>query len=124
MDGWASSARGVAATLLDIGQTRLALAATELEEARLLLAQQALALAGALFFAALGVVCGALAWVLLAPPPERPLRLACVAAGSLAVAALCALAWHRRATRRPALLGATIDELRKDCAVLRPRAPA
>ena len=123
MDGWASAARGLAATALDIGQTRLTLAATELEEERLRLARQALCITAAFVFAALGIGCAALAFALLAPPADRPLRGACLAAGFLGAGALAGTAWWWRASRRPPLLQATLEELRKDCAAIAPRSP-
>jgi uncharacterized membrane protein YqjE len=120
---WTSAARDIGATVLEMVQTRLELAATELEEERLRLARQALCIAAAAVFAALGMACAALAFVLLAPPAERPGRLAWLAGAFLAAAAAAAFAWHRRSSARPALLACTLDELRKDCAGLRLRGP-
>ncbi len=113
------STRRVASTLLNIGQTRLELAATELEEERLYLAQQVLTAALAMFFIGLGLLLGC-AWAIWAAPAEHRLlvlgllSLACVACGAL-------LAWRmqRAAQARPPLLNATLTELQKDAAALR-----
>jgi uncharacterized membrane protein YqjE len=115
---------GALATLLDIAQTRLALAVTELEEERLRLAHQALRLLATVCCATLGAACAPFAYALQAPEPERPLRLAWMAAGFVAVAALAAFAWVRSGGSRTPLLQATFTEFRKDCAGLTARPPA
>ena len=123
MDGWASAARGLAATALDIGQTRLTLAATELEEERLRLARQALCITAAFVFAALGIGCAALAFALLAPPADRP----CGGGGRRArgvgggAPGRPPRGWGGGPRAPP--LQATLEELRKDCAVIAPRSP-
>lgn len=115
---------GVAATVLDIVRTRLALAATELEQERLRLAQQALRLLAMVCFATLGAACAAFAYALQAPPHERALRLAWLAAGFIGIAALAAYAMVRCGASRPPLLEATFTEIRKDCEGLLVRPPA
>lgn len=115
---WGPAARGVAATLLDIGHTRLQLATTELEEQRLLIAAQAVALLGTLFAFALGIVLACVAAVLVVPPEQRPLVLAALAVLCLAGGAFGVWRWQRLAAARPPLLQATLAELQKDSAAL------
>jgi uncharacterized membrane protein YqjE len=123
MAGRPAAEPGVAATLLDIAQTRLALAGTELEEERLRLTRQALRLLAAVCCTLLGAACAAFAYALLAPPHERPLRLAWLAAGFFALAALAAFAWYRSGTLRTPLLEETFAQIREDCASLTARPP-
>lgn len=124
MSGQPGPEPGVAATVLDIARTRLALAATELELERLRLAHQALRLLAMVCFATLGAACAAFAYALQAPPQERPLRLAWLAAGFVGIAALAAYAMVRSGARRAPLLEATLTEIRKDCEGLLARPPA
>lgn len=118
MTGWATAGRRIAALLVDAGRTRLALAATEIEEQRLLLARQALCLVGALFFIGIGLLAATLAWVMLAPAAEQPARLAWSAAVYLVIGAAISVAWLRLSAQRRPLLQATLDELHKDHAAL------
>jgi len=116
--GWGPAARGVAATLVDIGQTRLQLLATEVEEEGLRVAHQAYAAAGALFAFALGIVLACIALVLLVAPADRPLVLAGLAVACFAFGAWGVLRWQRIVAMRPPLLQATLAELQKDRAAL------
>lgn len=118
MTGWAPAARRIAALLLDAGRTRLALAATEIEEERLRLARQALCMAAGLFFLGTGLLAATLAWVMLAPAVEQPQRLAWSAAAYVSIGAAMVGAWFRLAARRRPLLQSTLDELQKDQAAL------
>ena len=115
---WGPAARGVAATLLDIGQTRLQLATTELEEEGLRLTGQAIAAAAALFAFALGIVLACVAAVLLVPPTDRPLVLGLLALACFACGAWAVWRWRRISATRPPLLQATLAELQKDRAAL------
>jgi uncharacterized membrane protein YqjE len=113
----------LAATLLDIGHTRLQLAATELEEERLRLVQQCLFATGALLFGAVGLLLTS-AWIVLASPPElRLLVLGGLIGACLLLAALGLWRWLHLATHKPPLLQTTLAELRKDMASLQPLEP-
>jgi len=113
------SALQLAATVVDIGHTRLQLAATEIEEARLALARRWLAATCALYCLAvtLLLLC---AWIVMAAPAEhRLLALGLLTAlfGALALGA--AWRWRAMAGSTPPLLAATISELERDAAALR-----
>jgi uncharacterized membrane protein YqjE len=109
----------LAATLLDIGHTRLLLAATELEEERLRLVQQFFCATCALLFGALGLLLTS-AWLVLASPPEqRQLVLGALTGLFLALGGLGVWRWQHLATHKPPLLQATLAELQKDMACLR-----
>jgi uncharacterized membrane protein YqjE len=112
--GLLGSARLVLGALLDIGQTRLRLASTELEEERLRLAELLLFAAATLFFLGVGIVLATLLLVLLFWDGPRVLVLALAASLFLAVGAALAVAWRRKLRDRPALLAATVAELQKD----------
>lgn len=104
----------VAASLLDIGRTRLELAATEIEEERLRLSRQVASAAAAMLLAFLAALCGSAWAVLWCQPRDRTAVL-----GGLALLYLCGASaagwrWMRQRRREPALLQATLDELRRD----------
>lgn len=109
----------LAATLLDIGHTRLQLAATELEEERLRLVQQLVSASCALMFSALGLLLTS-AWLVLASPPEqRQLVLGALTGLFLVLGGLGLWRWRHLAAHKPPLLHATLAELQKDMACLR-----
>ncbi|MDP1690815.1 MAG: phage holin family protein [Burkholderiaceae bacterium] len=112
--GLLGSARQVLVALIDIGQTRLQLASTELEEERLRVAELLLYAAAALFFLGIGLVLAALLLVLLYWNSQRELVLGGVTAVFLVIGVGLAMAWRRKAGRKPRLLATTIDELRCD----------
>lgn len=113
------NAHRLAATLVDIGQTRLQLAVIELEEERVRLARQWIACTVALFLLGVAIVL-ACAWlVLVTPPQQQALVLGALALTALAGAALAVWRWQRSAARKPPLLHATCGELRRDSAALR-----
>lgn len=117
--GLRDSALQLAATAVDIGRTRLQLAATELEEERLRLAQRWIAAAGTLYFGSLALLLGCAGIVWATPPGYRLLALCALA---LLFAALCAAAawrWRTLQKRKPALLAATLGELARDAQALR-----
>ena len=116
--GLLGAARLVLGALLDIGQTRLQLASTELEEERLRLAELLLFAAATFFFLGVGIVLATMLLVLVFWDGPRVLVLALAAALFLAVGITLALAWRRKLRGKPALLAATIAELRKDRDVL------
>jgi uncharacterized membrane protein YqjE len=112
--GLLGSARAVLVALLEIGQTRLQLASTELEEERLRIAELLLFATAALFFLAIGIVLVTLLVVLLFWDGPRVLVLAAAATLFLALGVGLAAAWRRKSRAKPALLATTIDELRRD----------
>ncbi len=118
------SARRVAATIVEIAQTRIELASTELAEERLRLAQQALAATLALFCLGAGLVLAVmgLAWW---AGPDRAAAVLGAGALVLLVAALAAMLWWQRlVAQRPPLLHETLAQLRADAQALAPeRAP-
>lgn len=110
-------------TLADGGRTRLALAATELEEERLRLAQLLLHAVVALFLLGVGLVLGCLWLVWVAPDAARPWVFGSVALGFLLAAAVAVARWRYLADTKPPLLHASLGELSKDVAALRQDAP-
>ena len=112
--GLLGSARAVLVALLEIGQTRLQLASTELEEERLRIAELLLFATAALFFLGIGIVLVTLLLVLLFWDGPRALVLALAAAGFLAIGAGLAAAWRRKAAAKPPLLASTLAELQRD----------
>jgi len=117
--GLRDSALHLAATVVDIGRTRLQLAATELEEERLRLAQRWMAAACALYFGALALLllCAVIVWA--APPERRLLALGVLTALAAALAGAAAWRWRALVRGRPPLLGATLAELQQDAQALR-----
>ena len=112
--GLLGSARAVLAGLVEIGQTRLQLASTELEEERLRLAELLLYASMALFFLGVGLVLASLLLVLLFWDGPRLLVLGLLTALYLAVGAALAIGWRRKARAKPPLLATTIAELQRD----------
>jgi len=112
--GLIGSARAVLVALLDIGQTRLQLASTELEEERVRVAELLLWAGAALFFLGVGLVMAALLLVLVLWDGPRVLALALVAGGFLAAGVALAMGWRRKTRTKPPLLATTLAELRRD----------
>jgi uncharacterized membrane protein YqjE len=120
--GLLGSARAVLAGLVDIGQTRLQLASTELEEERLRLTELLLIGAAALFCFGIGLVLATLLLVVLFWDTHRVLVLAVATALYLGTAAALVVALRRKARAKPPLFAATLAELRQDRDALRGRA--
>ena len=106
--GFLGSARAVLVALLEIGQTRLQLAGTELEEERLRVAELLLFATAALFCLGVGIVLATLLVVLLSWDGPRVLVLATAAALFLAAGVGLAAAWRRKARAKPPLLASTL----------------
>ncbi len=121
--GLLASARAVLAGLIDIGQTRLQLASTEIEEERLRLAELLLWATAALFFIGIGLVLAALLLVLLVWDGPREWVLGGLTALFLAIGGWAAAAWRRKARAKPAFLATTLAELKRDRAALGGGAP-
>ena len=111
--------RRAAATALAMVETRLELAAVELEEERLHLGRQWLGMALGLFCAGMGLLLGCAWLVWAAPADQRLLLLGLLALAWLVLAGLLLWRCRARALARPALLQATLTELQRDAAALR-----
>lgn len=118
--GLLGSARAALAGLVEIGHTRLQLAATELEEERLRVAQLLLYACAALFFLGLGLVLAALLVVLVFWEGNRLLVLGLETAVFLGLGVGLSLAWRHKAQSKPRLLATTLAELQRDGAALQP----
>jgi len=116
----ASAARALGATLIDVVETRLELAATELAQERLRLARQWLDATLALWTLAVGVVFAGAAFALASPPAQRAATLAVLALLFIATGMWAVWRWRLRARRKPPLLDVTLRTLRDDAAALRP----
>ena len=121
--GLLASARAVLAGRIDIGQTRLQLASTEIEEERLRLAELLLWATAALFFIGIGLVLAALLLVLLVWDGPREWVLGGLTALFLAIGGWAAAAWRRKARAKPAFLATALAELKRDRAALGGGAP-
>lgn len=117
--GLMGSARQVLVALIEIGQTRLQLASTEIEEDRLHVAGLLIHAAATLFFLGVGLVLAALLLVVVYWESHRELVLGLVTALFLLLGVGLGLAWRKKAARKPKLLAGTIAELRRDRDVLR-----
>ena len=112
--GLLGAARAVLAGLVEIGQTRLQLASTELEEERLRLVELLLFAVAALFFVGIGLVLATLLLVLLFWDGPRVLVMALATLAYLALGAGLAAACRHKARTKPPLLAATLAELQRD----------
>jgi uncharacterized membrane protein YqjE len=112
-------ARDIAAALVDMVQTRLDLAATELAQERLYLVRQCIVALAAMWALAVGVVLVALALVLASAAEHRTLVLALLGGFFMGAGAFTAWHWRARSLAKPGLLEATLGTLRADAAALR-----
>ena len=117
--GIGGSVRRIVSLVGDMAETRLSLAAIELEEHRLHVSRQFVGLAWSLFLAGIATLLAGV-WVVMACPPEW--RTTVVGAMALAFG-LAALVMgrvvHARGERQPPPLHDTLAELRRDLALLR-----
>ena len=116
--GLLASARSILAGVIEIGQTRLRLASTEIEEERLRLAELLLWATFALFFLGVGLVFAALLVVLLFWDGPREWVLAAMTTVFLGVGVCASVVWRRKARDKPAFLATTMAELQRDQAAL------
>lgn len=121
--GLLDSARRVLVSLIEIGQTRLQLASTEVEEERLRVAELLLYATVSLFFLGVGLVLASLLVVLLFWDDHRELVLAGISGMFLVVGAILALTWRHKARHKPKLLATTVAELQRDRDALRAGMP-
>ena len=113
-EGLLNSLRRASATLVEIVRTRIELVVTELEEQNLRATQIVALTFIALFFAALAIIFGTLAVVMVYWDRNPVAVLAGFAAFYLALAIVTALFWRTRVKARPRLLEATLAELARD----------
>jgi uncharacterized membrane protein YqjE len=109
----------IGATVIEMVQTRMELAATELAQERLHWARQLIAVSVALWASTVGVVLIALALALASGTEYRAVVLALLGGIFLGAGAFVAWGWRNRALAKPALLQGTLDTLREDAAALR-----
>lgn len=114
--------RTLAAALLDLGQARLKLASTELEDEWLHWIEMLLLGAVTLFLLGVGVIMTLLLVVLLAWNGPREAVLGAICAFFLGGGMLTIATMRRKARNKPPLLSATLAELQRDGAALRPPA--
>ncbi len=112
--GLLKSLRRLISTLVEILQTRVKLAATELEEQGLRVAQLVALSFLVLFFFCLAVIFGTLAVVMVYWKDDPALVLGGFAALYLALAIILGVVWRARAKARPRLLSATLAEFARD----------
>ena len=117
--GLLDSARRVLVSLIEIGQTRLELASTEVEEERLRIAELLLYATVSLFFLGVGLVLASLLVVLLFWDTHRELVLAGLSGLFLLVGAGLSITWRHKARHKPKLLATTVAELQRDRDALR-----
>lgn len=117
--GLLNSLKSLARSLLALGQTRLEILASEIEEQRTILKREAILSIIAAFCIALGVVFTALFFVVWFWDTHRLLVLG-VCAGAFFAASVAAIVALRAANHdRPRAFAATIEELDKDRESLR-----
>jgi uncharacterized membrane protein YqjE len=112
--GLLDSIARAARTALGLARTRLEILATEIEEARILVAQLALLVAGIVFCLQMAILLFVVLLVVWFWDSHRLLALG-VGTGFFFLAALAGVAWLRHLIRsRPKLFATTIAELGKD----------
>lgn len=121
--GILDSARRVLVSLIEIGQTRLQLASTEVEEERLRIAELLLYATVSLFFLGVGLVLASMLVVLLYWDTHRELVMAGLSGLFLLVGAGLAITWRYKAKHKPKLLATTVAELQRDRDALRAGMP-
>jgi uncharacterized membrane protein YqjE len=112
--GILQSLRNLAATLLELLQTRLELVVTELEEERLRLLQLLFWAAAALLFFAIGLLLLILLLVVLFWESHRVLAIVTIAAVFLGLGIYTGMRVRSLAQARPRLLSTSRDQLSKD----------
>lgn len=108
------SLRNLAVTLVAIIQTRLEILSTEIEEEKLLVAQQILLGATAFFFLGLGIILLAILLVVLFWDTHRLAVIGVLAAAFLAIGTAAAIVFRNRAQARTTLFAASLAELARD----------
>ena len=115
------SLRSSLALLLDVGATRIELAATEFEEERLRLIGLLISTIVTLLLLGITVLFCATLVIVLFWDSHRLLAIGCVAGASAVVTLVSARRWHERLVNRPPFMAATVAELQRDARCLRPQ---
>lgn len=121
--GLREASRQVLASLVEIGHTRLELAAVELEEQRVYVARLWLHATCTVFLLFVSLVLAAAFAVLWCEPVNRLTALGVITAAFVAAAAFAAWRWHAITQGRPRLWQATLGELDRDRHALLGRHP-
>jgi uncharacterized membrane protein YqjE len=119
-----ASLRSSVATLIDIGATRLELAATEYEEERLRLLRLLISTIATLLLLSMAVLLATTFVIVLMWDSHRLLAIGVLAVGFALAALVSALGWRRRLSQKPAFMAATVAELQRDADALRPQQAA
>lgn len=109
--------------LIDLGATRIELAATELEEERLRLADLALSACVALFCGALAIILALLFVIVAMWDVQRLLTIGTLAGLFTVLCAWTSWRWRGKARRKPRFMAATLAEIHLDLQTLRGRSP-
>jgi uncharacterized membrane protein YqjE len=117
------SLRSSLAVLLDVGATRVELAATEFEEERLRLIGLLISTIATLLLLGMTVLLLATFVIVLLWDSHRLLAIGAITGVSALATVLSAMRWHERLVNRPPFMAATVAELQRDADSLRPRPP-
>ena len=113
------SLRSSLALLLDVGATRIELAATEFEEERLRLIGLLISTIATLLLLGITVLLWATFVIVLLWDSHRLLAIGGVALASALATLVSAKRWHDRLVNRPPFMAATVAELQRDADSLR-----
>ncbi len=113
------SIKNVLSLLVDLGATRFELAATELEEERVRLAELALCAGLTLFLGGLAVVLCLLFVIVAMWDVQRLLTIGVLAGLFIVLCAWSTWRWRDKARRKPRFLAATLAEINLDLQALR-----
>jgi uncharacterized membrane protein YqjE len=112
--------RSSVAALIDIGATRLELAATEYEEERLRLLQLLISTIATLLLLSMTVLLATTFVIVLVWDSHRLLAIGILVMAFALATVASALGWRRRLSQQPAFMAATVAELQRDADALRP----
>ncbi len=116
--------RSSVAALIDIGATRLELAATEYEEERLRLLQLLISTIATLLLLSMTVLLATTFVIVLVWDSHRLLAIGILVMAFALATVASALSWRRRLSQQPAFMAATVAELQRDADALRPHRAA
>ena len=116
--------RSSVAALIDIGATRLELAATEYEEERLRLLQLLISTITTLLLLSMTVLLATTFVIVLMWDSHRLLAIGILVMAFALATVASALGWRRRLSQQPAFMAATVAELQRDADALRPHREA
>ena len=105
--------RSSVAALIDIGATRLELAATEYEEERLRLLRLLISTITTLLLLSMAVLLATTFVIVLMWDSHRLLAIGILTVGFALAALVSALGWRRRLSQKPAFMAATVAELQR-----------